>query len=367
MTDLPKPLKVTVYADSNGTHLHQIYTGLDLLERKREIKLRLVPLKTYTKGRPNRQFLAIRVHSFTASAVIIFDMQDSSELGLPESLEKCDLYFKRSYQSAYYEDLNDKLKEKIRPFGLNYQVAVINRSLILSRIVSEILARPFNPFSRKNLFHLHNVKELLDLNFSRKIRLIPDIEEIQPSQEERKFSVLFICRLWDPESLSEKNRADAHAINQSRIKIVRALRERLGSRFLGGIQKTSYAEKVATDLVIKDRKLTSRNNYLKLVKQSEVVISTSGLLGSIGWKFGEYVALGKAIISEPIINEVPGDFQRDKHYLQFRSSDECERLVEKLLKDKNLIRYLERNVEDYYWQYLEPKSLMKNCFNQLKL
>ncbi|WP_405420015.1 hypothetical protein [Marinobacter flavimaris] len=359
------PVQVTVYADSNGTHLHQIFTGLDLLERSGEINLKLRPVSRYTQGRPNRQFLALKAQVGPSGRVAIFDMQDAGDIGLPESLDKCDLYYKRSYNENFHENLNDDQRSKIRPFGFNYQVARKNRWLLINRLLMEFVARPFNPFKSKNNFHLHNVKELIDLNFSQRKKIMPDHKELRPEVSDKKYSVLFICRLWDPEGLSEENREDARKVNESRIEIIRDLGARLGDRFLGGIQRTQYAEKQVPDLIIKDKKFTSRDNYLKLVRQSEIVISSSGLLGSTGWKFGEYVALGKAIISEPLQSEVPGGFNVGTHYLEFHTPSQCVKIVDQLLGDGELRQKLEDNVSKYFWEYLEPENLMRDIINEL--
>lgn len=358
-------IQVTIYADSNGTHLHQIFTGLDLLNRSGEIKLKLRPITRYTQGRPNRQFLALKVRVGSLKRVAIFDMQDSGNIGLPGSLDKCDFYFKRSYNKALYDSFSEEKREKIRPFGFNYQVACKNKWLLIQRIFMEVLARPFNPFVRKNGFHLHNIKELIDLNFNKRKKIMPDHKELRPQLSERKYSVLFMCRLWDPEELSEKNRADAKKVNDSRIAIIRDLRARLGSQFLGGIQRTHYAEKHVPELTIKDKQFTSRDNYLNLVRQSEIVISSTGLLGSTGWKFGEYVALGKAIISEPLRSEVPGDFNVGSHYQEFHTPRQCVSIVEKLLDDEPLRRNMENNVSEYFWKYLEPENLMRKFINEI--
>lgn len=78
--------KVTVYLDSNGTHLHKIYTGLFLLSQSKEIDLILRPGISVTKGRPNRQFLALLVERAGLKAKCIFDLQDSPVIGLPSAL-----------------------------------------------------------------------------------------------------------------------------------------------------------------------------------------------------------------------------------------------------------------------------------------
>jgi hypothetical protein len=359
-----KPITVVLYADSNGTHLHQIYTGLDLLSRKKEIKLVLRLSNGLTKKRPNRQFLALDIIQSNVTKSVIFDMQDSAEIGLPESLRFCDVYFKRSYNKEQFNLFDLSRIPKILPFGLNYQVAVKNRTLTIKRLVLEYISRPFNPLNKRNNFHLHNIKELLDFNFRDRKIFIPDYNSLTPISFEKKYDILFICRLWDPEELNEKNREDAIKINKTRVNILRHLKTNFKERFVGGLQKSKFSEKYAPDLVIQDRKFTSRENYFSLVRQSAIVISTQGLLDSIGWKFAEYVALGKAIISEPIKSELPGIFQANYHYLEFNSTQECCNNVELLINNPEKLKGLEANTTKYFEKHLNPESLMRECIER---
>jgi len=61
--------------------------------------------------------------------------------------------------------------------------------------------------------------------------------------------------------------------------------------------------------------LSNRRNYLEVMKQSDICISSMGLHQSIGWKTGEYIAASKAIINESFHYKVVGDFQIGKNYL----------------------------------------------------
>jgi hypothetical protein len=47
-----------------------------------------------------------------------------------------------------------------------------------------------------------------------------------------------------------------------------------------------------------------------------------GLYESNGWKLGEYVAGSKAIVSEHLHYDAPGNFSPEQNYLEFNSADE---------------------------------------------
>jgi hypothetical protein len=95
-------------------------------------------------------------------------------------------------------------------------------------------------------------------------------------------------------------------MNDLRAGCIRALRRRFGRQFLGGFQRSDYACKHYPDCVVDASVSTLRRDYLKCLKSYCIGIATTGLYDSIGWKFAEYAALSKAIVSEPLRFELPG-------------------------------------------------------------
>lgn len=351
-------ITVTLYADSNGTHLNQIYTGLYLLSRDGVINLKLRPGTALTKARMNRQFLGMSIDHVGGTFKVIFDMTDHQIIGIPEALEYCDVYFKRSLTSTSYDGLKGHEIQKIAPFGFFYRVIAQNKMFLMKRLLIEFLSRPYNPFSKRNRFHLHHIKELVDACMDSKVSPLFSVEELYPKPVEHDIDVLFQCRLWDPSELVPHNRSDAEKVNEDRISIIRKLKSELGQRFVGGLQPTAFAKKTAPDLVIDDPSMSQRRNFIALVERSRIVVSSTGLLGSNGGKLGEYIALGKAIISEKIVTDLPVKFEEGIHYESYCTPSECLQKAITLLSDQQRQRALEAAVADYYWSYLSPKELM---------
>jgi glycosyltransferase involved in cell wall biosynthesis len=73
----------------------------------------------------------------------------------------------------------------------------------------------------------------------------------------------------------------------------------------------------------------------------------------------EYLALGKAIISTPIAQQLPAPLhdREQIHYVDGseKSVSEAIRLIR---DDKEYRRYLENNARKYYEEYLQPESVM---------
>lgn len=356
-------IKVTIYADSNGTHLHQIYTGLYLLQQQKKIRLCLRPGTRETKSRPNRQFLAIRIEDKNSSAKCIFDLQDSCKLGLPDSLDWCDVYFKRSLEKNTLIDIDPISAKKIQPFGFNYQVVSSSKAFFMQRIMLEIISRPYNPLAKKNGFHISNIKEYFEAAWKVGSSPLPGPDMLRPGRPNVNGGILFQCRLWDPDQVALHNKEDTHNVNMQRIELIRKLKKEFGKSFTGGIQHNSYAEKIAPELIIDTRSDAKRINYIEMVKQSAIVISTAGLLGSNGWKLGEYIALGKCIVSEPITTKLPGVFEAGQHYASYKTTDSCLEELVILIQDKSRIEKFSNNSTDYYHRFLEPAALMQNHIN----
>lgn len=84
---------------------------------------------------------------------------------------------------------------------------------------------------------------------------------------------VFMCRLWDPDAPEVRQynplQEDRKRINQMRIGIIRALREKLGSDFIGGVFNDSYARKICPELILR-KKMTSKKHYLSIMKKCGV-------------------------------------------------------------------------------------------------
>ena len=172
--------------------------------------------------------------------------------------------------------------------------------------------------------------------------------------------ILFLTRLWDPdECVTEAGRAERVRINSDRIQIIRALREKYGSLAVTGLSDTPLSRKLAPELIM-NGSYTKRANYLKLLHSSDICIASTGLHGSIGWKTGEYVAAAKAIVTEPFVYSVTGDFENGKNCLTYGSPEECLEAVERLISDPDALYRMKAENESYYKEFLSPDALVRN-------
>lgn len=151
-----------------------------------------------------------------------------------------------------------------------------------------------------------------------------------------------------------------------RIDIIRALKDKYGKAFYGGLEDSDLARQLAPDLIL-SKKYTNKRAYLKRMRNSDICIASTGLHNSIGWKFAEYIVASKAICSERLCYEVPGGFNKNKNYIEFDSVDSCADSVDYLVHHPEKIREMQNANREYYINFLKPDILVANTLDLCKL
>ena len=145
-----------------------------------------------------------------------------------------------------------------------------------------------------------------------------------------------------------------------RARCIELLRKEFGAHFTGGFKNTNYAVNNYKNVLLNDDILSSKANYIKLMKDHPICIATTGLHGSIGWKLAEYVAFSRAIGSERLNYSVPGNFDKNVNYLEFDTAEQCVEKAVKLFTDEDLRFEMMRNNNKYYHSNLRPDVLVNN-------
>jgi len=327
----------------NSRHLHQIYDGFYKLEKQGICKLEWTP---YSFG-CMKPVLRTEINGKT----VIFDCLDGYNwinASIEENLKayqkdfsSCDYYFKRSYDPQYGIG---------RPLGLNY----------------EVLPEFFPPFHSQTplewlLFSLYNYFPIpMGPLTCERISYEPKVK--------KDGKVIFLCRLWDPDNTNDNDfRTERRMINQYRIDLVATLRRELGDLFVGGISRDSYSAKHCPKELLMPHFLTYRKTYIKTMHNCNIGIATDGLHKSIGWKFGEYVASSKAIVTESLKYQVTGDFREGKNYLCFNDDTSLIKQVRSLLNDEKAMSDMMRMNHRYFNQYVRPDQFVLRALEQIEM
>jgi hypothetical protein len=356
------PMSCTVLVSSDAPHVSQIYAGFDLLAQRGVLRARRVlarPLRTAHGAASHlRDSHRARVDVlFDHGPRVVYDMHDSWEVD-SLALARADFLFKRSFSPESLLAAGIALS-KVLPLGLNYHVITDRsdwlqaaRALIWSRVWRESFASAATAF------------RALD-RFAYAPRLSTYESSPDCSLEPR---VLFVARAWDPAELGNAPAdkiADRIAINDRRAACIRALRDRFGPKFVGGFIPSYFARATYPDLTDVPGVDGHKGRYLATARQIPICIATDGLHGSTGWKFAEYMAMARAIVSEPLRYVAPGDLAEGIHYLSFDSVSECVGHVTRLMEDRDLRFNMMTANASYYREFVRPDAIVRQSLRRV--
>jgi hypothetical protein len=342
------PIDCELLCHSNSKHLQQIFTGFSALRRRGLIRLRQRFLREPVYFADRTQHLRDARHAhlrvlMDARLRLHYDTFDGKELD-EEYLDGCDFYFKRSYDESYLRSQGYPL-EKVKPLGLYYEVYTdrydplrIPRALALPEGVTDTMRKIV-----KSIPRIRSMEALPD--FDAAPRILFNVKAFDPHNE--------------PSRIPEKIRERVE-INEMRAACIRALRKEFGADFFGGFVPSAYAREHFGDVLVTEPHLTAKHNYMKLLRRHPICVATTGLHGSIGGKFAEYVCLSKAILSERLNFTVPGPFGEGENYLQFSDAKQCVEQARRLFVDRDLRQRLMANNARYYNGWLRPDMLILN-------
>ncbi|MCI0559117.1 MAG: hypothetical protein MN733_11525 [Nitrososphaera sp.] len=266
------------------------------------------------------------------------DFRDRADYLVADDLKRCDLYFKRNFDSRFLTHLPSDLRGKVKPFNLNYACRTWRSTTYLLRTIMRVaLVQRYFP-------DVEAVKAYLTTPG-------PNSFECPPSGVKTGY-VLFQTRLWEP---SECYPDDAEEINLERVALVKALRKEFGRVFVGGLVPTSFARQRFPDLLTPHS--YRRHEYLRLVKHALVGVYTRGLHWSYAFKLGEYMAASLCIVATGFRNELAQPLAPGQHYLQFAAIDEAVLQCGRAITDPSLCRSLACNAWEYYENNLKGSRL----------
>lgn len=339
---------ITCHLLCHGTseHLSQLFTGFSLLHSAGEILLSQEYRRqnNFDASRPQHLRDARRAHLLVLvnrRIKLYYDCHDSYEIDEPAAAE-VDCYFKRSYEPS---QVPDTLKGKVFPLSLNY----------------EVYPDEFDDFELQRCSALQQNSIAPQMPLFR-----PTLENMHAPPDPQVKGVLFMTRAWDPfddPDRSQEKITERILINETRARCIELLKEQFGSCFLGGFLHTDYAARNYQSALLQDNEDSTKENYIKLLRDHAVCVATTGLHGSIGWKMGEYVAFSRAIVSERLNYQIPGEFKPGQNYLEFSEPKQCVEAVDKLLSNADLRYGMMKANHLYYLTFLKPDRIIRRTLD----
>jgi len=320
-------------------HFIQIYEGLYKLQQRNLISVDVKPCLEENEKTLLRMKLSIA--GSDKSYIVYYDTLDGlnwlDDVSLEDNLIffrdsfKADYYFKRSYNAEVMKYCPENCQ--VYPLGLNYNVGWENDI--------------YSPSSKINTIK-KQIKRMILKRFYKGVLSSSDFEFPPMMNPETK--ILFLTRLWEE--------ADDE-LNQTRVEYIRACQDEFGDLFTGGLKKDDFSMRCAKDLIAPGS-LTHKTAFVKSIRSHNICIATTGLFDSISWKFAEYVSNSRAIISEPLNYQVPGEFGPGKNYYQFNNKHELIENITNMLDDKENIQEMMNRNYHYYNNYVKSENLVLN-------
>lgn len=145
-------------------------------------------------------------------------------------------------------------------------------------------------------------------------------------------------------------------VNAPRVRFVRACRLLPGLTFEGGFVPHPRDPAPGVEPVAERR--YQQSDYMARVQRSVVTFNNPAVKGCLGWKLGEQLALGKAIVTTPIEKALPAPLTHGEHvHIVDGSVDSMVEAIELLRTDHDYRHHLETNARAWFDSYLEPTRL----------
>ena len=277
---------------------------------------------------------------------IFFDYSDDSRF--MDSPEKYNFYLKRSLIES------DRVKNV---YPLNFNIPMSFKShLLLPKLDANII------FDKSNRTEVVRAMDVFSL-FTNSSHNVIDINNYPAKIADFGGKVLFHTRLWNPDNHPDSEEKERRILqNEFRISACRIIKKNYKTASVG-LYKDALSQKVAPDLVLSS-KHSNKKDYFELLKNFDIGIADDGLKDTPGWKIGEYLLFGKAVITTPL-NIVLDDFQEHINYEQVSTRTSYLELPEKidfLLKNKKYLEVAQNNL-NWSKMYLHPENYIQRILN----
>lgn len=143
--------------------------------------------------------------------------------------------------------------------------------------------------------------------------------------------------------------------NPERAAFMRAAANHPSIRFEGGFFAPKRTRTEFPDLAARNR--VSMRDWVRLTSRSAVVFNNPAVHGCLGWKLGQYLALGKAIISLPLGVALPSPLEHGRSCHFVSDSEGIPDAVQRILDDHSYRGQLERGARDYWQRHAHPQRV----------
>lgn len=142
--------------------------------------------------------------------------------------------------------------------------------------------------------------------------------------------------------------------NELRRRFMEVARSMEETRFEGGFAPRTNNDVAGFEHLALPRRYPV-HQYVRNIQASAVAFNTPAVRRCHGWKLGEFLALGKAIVSTPLTRLLPAPLVHGRHiHYVDGSRDSIAEAIDLICSKPDYRRSLERAARQYYDDYLAP-------------
>ena len=273
----------------------------------------------------------------------------------------CDVYGNVNANFAHYpKDKYPKQVSIVPSFGVRIEsslyTTMVHALLQLPTLWKYVVTKEeWNKYTQRfECNKMRNIKHY----FSRRYRAwksrLPISAYINDIPSEDSY-IFFLSTLWYS---NEENQND-ETVNRRRANFIQACKSINSTEFEGGLLggKSSSNEKFANVLAAHGEPF---GQWLTKTKRSALVFNTPAFWDCHGWKLGEYLALGKCILSTKLSNDLPYPLEHgvNIHFVE-DTEESMHEAIEYILAHPDYRHQLEIGARAYWEKYGTPEASMK--------
>ena len=119
------------------------------------------------------------------------------------------------------------------------------------------------------------------------------------------------------------------------------------------------------DLIV-DARMPIRE-WLDRTRRSFAVFNNPAVEDCLGWKLGQYLALGKAIVSTPLTRQMPAPVIHGEHVHFIADEQDIPAAQELLRTDPVYRRHLQSAAQGYWQRYLSPEAVVRRVVDGVRV
>jgi hypothetical protein len=327
--------------------LSGILSGIAALQRRNHISLSFELMSTASDTPDAVMQLVVTNRETGDIRNIVIDCYDRADRFSHEALKSSNVYFKRAFGPDTLTAGCPSCARKIVPAGLSFGCYSREAWLHMCIAILASMRRESGRTRRAMSDLLHRAYEAARLWLTFPTPQGPVLRDT----DVKNLNIVFQPRLW-PTTPGSGDQFDV--VNRDRIGTVRALRMAFPRERAIGLVHSDTAAEMAPDLLLPEHVRTGK--FHTQLRQSHIAVNCVGLSGGVGFKFGEYLAAGTAIVSPPITHEFLAPIVEGVHYLAYRSPDECVDLCRRLMSDRALTARMRAVNRRYFLDWVDPSA-----------